>query len=95
MKFVEKYPEIDYSSLNKNLVYPEMAIRLNIKGKVTVRVLVGADGRAMKSFVERSDSQILEGAALDAVQRSHFVPAVQNGSNTECWISIPIVFRMK
>lgn len=93
--FVEQEPVIDYEQLQKLIVYPEMAIRANIEGTVTIRVLVGKDGLPKKLIIEDSDNSILDKAAKDAILKSKFTPAIQNKSPTQCWISIPVRFRLR
>ena len=72
-----------------------MARKAGIEGKVIVRVLVGKDGKPMKSVVQNSDSQMLDQAAKDAVMKSVFTPAIQNGQPITCWVSIPITFKLR
>src|SRR3989339_552456 len=49
---VEKEPYIDLAELQKKIVYPEMARRAGIEGKVIVRVYVGKDGTPVKTLIE-------------------------------------------
>lgn len=94
-KEVESEPNVDLEALMKKIVYPETARRAGVEGRVIVRVLVGKDGKPMKSKIQTSESSLLEQAALDAVSKTIFVPAIQNGQPTTCWVSIPIQFRLK
>lgn len=91
---VEQEANLDYAELQKRVEYPEMARRNNIEGKVTIRVLVGKDGKAMKSIVEQSDNKLLEAAAKKAVMETSFTPAVQNGTPVVQWISVPVSFTL-
>jgi protein TonB len=92
---VESEPNVDLEALMKKIVYPETARRAGVEGRVIVRVLVGKDGKPIKSKIQSSESSLLENAALEAVNKTSFVPAIQNGSPTTCWVSIPIQFRLK
>lgn len=93
---VEKDPYVDLGKLQKSIVYPEMARRANIEGRVVVRVLVGADGKARKAVVEDSDNVMLNDAAIKAINDyGTFIPAIQNGQPITCWVSIPINFRLR
>ena len=92
---VEKEPVVDLGELQRRIIYPEMARKAGIEGKVIVRVLVGKDGKPMKSVVQNSDSQMLDQAAKDAVMKSIFTPAIQNGQPITCWVSIPITFKLR
>ncbi|HRP01721.1 MAG TPA: energy transducer TonB [Candidatus Kapabacteria bacterium] len=93
---VEKEPGVDLGKLQKSIVYPDLARRANVEGRVVVRVLVGSDGRARKYFIESSDHELLNQAALDAIKNyGLFTPAIQNGNAITCWVSIPITFRLR
>lgn len=93
---VEKEPGVDLGKLQKSIVYPDLARRAGVEGRVIVRVLVGPDGKARRSFIESSDHELLNQAALDAIKNyGLFTPAIQNGQAIICWVSIPITFRLR
>ncbi|MBI5325589.1 MAG: energy transducer TonB [Ignavibacteriae bacterium] len=92
---VEKEPYIDLAELQRKIVYPEMARRAGVEGKVTVRVYVNKDGRPSKTIIEASDNELLNDAARSAIMKSVFTPAIQNGSPVALWVSIPINFRLR
>lgn len=92
---VEKEPYIDLADLQRRIVYPEMARKAGIEGSVVVRVLVDKNGKPKKAVVQSSDSQLLDQAAIDAVLKSTFTPAIQNGQPIMCWVSIPIRFKLR
>ncbi len=92
---VEKEPNVDLAQLQKNVEYPEMAKRAGVEGKVSIRVLVSKTGKPKKTIIESSDSDLLNDAATKAVMKTSFTPAIQNGSPIDCWVSIPIVFRLR
>jgi protein TonB len=92
---VEKEPYIDIRELQKKVVYPELAKRASIEGKVNIRVLVGKNGVPKKSLIESTDSELLNDAATRAVMNAVFTPAIQNNQPIDCWVSIPIVFRLR
>lgn len=93
---VEKEPGIDPGKLNQLVKYPEMARKANIEGTVYLKILVDKDGKITRTIVEMSDNKALNDAALQAVKSYGYVtPAVMNGQPVACWISIPIVFRLK
>ncbi len=92
---VDKDPYVDVGVLNRSVVYPQVAKRAGIEGKVTVRVLVRKDGKARKNFVVSTDSELLNKSAIDAVMQAKYLPAIQNGKPLACWITVPIAFKMK
>lgn len=92
---VEREPFLDIRELQKLVVYPEVAKRAGIEGRVFVRVLVGKNGLPKKYIIEGSDSDLLNAAAAKAVMSTVFTPAIQNNKPVECWVSIPIIFRLR
>lgn len=92
---VEKEPYIDIKELQKKVVYPELAKRAGIEGRVTIRVLVGKNGVPKKHLLESTDSELLNDAAIKAIMSSVFTPAIQNNQPIDCWVSIPVVFKLR
>lgn len=92
---VDKEPYIDLTELQKKIVYPDIARRAGIEGTVNIRVLIDKKGNPRKYIIESSDSDLLNKAASDAVMASRFTPAIQGTTPLDCWVSIPINFRMK
>ncbi len=92
---VEKEPQVDLAELQRRIVYPEVARKAGIEGQVIVRVLVDKNGKPKQAVIQHSDSQMLDQSAKDAVMKSVFTPAIQNGQPITCWVSIPIKFRLR
>ena len=92
---VEKEPTIDLGELQKKIVYPEIARRAGIEGKVLIRVLVDKDGKPRRHRIEFTDNEALNDAAVKAVMASVFTPAIQNDRPVQCWVTLPVVFRLR
>lgn len=92
---VDKEPYIDIGELQKRTIYPEIARRAGIEGTVNIRVLVDKKGNPKKYIIESSDSDLLNKAAIDAVMSSVFTPAIQGTTPLDCWVSIPMNFKMR
>ncbi len=92
---VEKQPQTDMAELQKSVVYPEMAKKAGIEGKVILRVLVDTDGSVRKVAVMQTDSQLLVESAKNAVEKATFTPAIQNNQPVMVWVSIPITFKLR
>lgn len=76
--------------------YPPAARRNGDEGTVLLRVLVAADGAAVKVELDRSSgSALLDNAALEAVRGWRFVPARRGQQNIEDWVRVPVVFRLE
>lgn len=93
---VEKEPGVDYARLQSLVIYPDLAKRAGIEGRVTIRVLIDKDGSVRKMFIEDSDNSLLNDAAETAIRNyGRFKPAIQNQEPIMCWISIPIQFKLR
>lgn len=78
------------------LVYPAFALRERLQGTVTLRVLVGVDGRPLQAEVERSSgNRELDRSAREQVLAGwHFHPAMQHGTAVRAWALVPVAFRL-
>jgi len=92
---VEQEPKWDESELKKNVIYPDMAKRANIEGQVILNVFVDKTGKVKKIELVKSDSDMLIEAAKNAILKTTFTPAIQNGQPVGCWVTMPIRFTMK
>lgn len=73
--------------------YPRAALRRGESGEVMLQVQVGANGRPQQVDVARSSgSQALDRAAVDAVRRWRFDPALDNGQPVAGVVQIPVAF---
>lgn len=76
-------------------VYPPRCLRLEIEGKVEVRVLVGENGRPQEVTLGKSSGDAsLDEAAMEAVRRWRFEAARRNGVAVRVWASVPIEFKL-
>jgi TonB family protein len=91
---VDTEPETDMKSLKKAIVYPKIALDKGLEGRVSVRALIGANGRILKSFTENSSNSIFDEPAQTAVRRAAFTPAIHKGKKIQRWISVPVLYRL-
>lgn len=74
--------------------YPEQEAKQNHHGVVTLRFLVGADGKVKKSLVMTSSGYpALDEAALFAIAKCNFNPPVINGKPVDAWIAVQYVWK--
>ena len=73
-------------------VYPEFAREAQIQGRVVLHVLVGKDGRVKNAKVYRGVKG-LDGAALDAIKKWVFKPALSNNKPVAVWVEVPVEFH--
>lgn len=75
--------------------YPRAAMQMSREGRVRVRVDIGADGVPTdSSLVESSGDRDLDRAALQAVRRWRFKPALAHGAPVASNVTVPIEFRL-
>jgi len=77
--------------------YPAELLAARIEGKPTLRVLVGANGRAKEVTVHRSSGyRAFDESARDTVlRRWRFIPAKRKGVAVDCEVLVPVVFYME
>lgn len=75
--------------------YPPGDIRAGIEGGVTVRLLIGVDGRVKTIEVLKSPSESLASATRrHALARWRFRPATHDGVPVESWKTMTLRFRI-
>ena len=80
---------------NPHPAYPLVSRRIGEEGKVLLKVVVTADGRAATVDVEKSSHfERLDEAARQSVARWRFVPARRGDEAIEASVIVPVVFRL-
>jgi protein TonB len=75
--------------------YPRQAFRGHEEGTVLVRVNVDANGMATNpEVVNRSGSRELDRAAIDAVRKWQFKPALKDGKAIASTVDVPVEFKL-
>ncbi|MBK34398.1 MAG: hypothetical protein CME26_02570 [Gemmatimonadetes bacterium] len=74
--------------------YPEIARKAGLQGKVFVRFHVGKDGRVHEVQILKGEA-IFQQAAIDAVMKFRFSPAMQNDKAVSVWMSQVIRFDLQ
>lgn len=72
--------------------YPEAARKRRIEGTVIYRATIAADGKLIEALLEAGAHELLNQAALEALERMLFVPASRNGKSVQGQISVPFTF---
>lgn len=76
-------------------IYPPGLIRQEIEGSVTVRVLVGIDGRVKAVEPLRFDDDAFVRATRDqALRKWRFLPATRDGAPFESWREMTVRYEM-
>ncbi|WP_163484575.1 energy transducer TonB, partial [Escherichia coli] len=76
--------------------YPASELRAQRDGRVSVRVLVGADGR-VKSVeqVSATSPAFFEATRQQALSKWRFKPATRGGVAEESWMTLSVTFQIK
>ncbi len=83
------------SAIQKKIVYPEIAKRAGVEGKVYILAFVDEQGTVTKAQVIKGIGAGCDEAALDAVLKTKFTPGKQRGKPVRVQVSIPILFKLK
>jgi protein TonB len=76
--------------------YPILARRRGIAGMVVLRAEVSPQGRCIQAKVTKSSGfGPLDEAALEAVKKWRFVPAMRGGEAVSAWVEIPVNFKLE
>jgi protein TonB len=92
---VEEMPELigGIKGLQGKIVYPEIAKRVGVEGKVIVQAIVDENGKVVSVNTVKGIGSGCDEVAMDAVRNSKFVPGKQRGKNVKVQVTIPIVFK--
>lgn len=63
--------------------FPFEAKRRNVKGTVVYRVMIDAQGRMVEAVLEKGLDPLVDQAALEAIERTRFLPATRGGKPVE------------
>lgn len=74
-------------------VYPDLAREAQVEGTVQLWALVDLDGSVREVRVRKS-VPLLDEAAVAAVSRWRFTPALNNGRPVRVWVAIPVRFTL-
>lgn len=94
---VATQPRFDADYLNNPApAYPALSRRLGEQGRVTLRVLVDAQGLPERVELRNSSGfDRLDKTALDTVRRWKFVPAKRGNDTFSEWVLVPISFSLR
>ncbi|HSW55362.1 MAG TPA: energy transducer TonB [Ignavibacteriaceae bacterium] len=93
---VEEMPEPlgGLKSIQEKIVYPEIAKRAGVEGKVFVKAFVDETGMVTSAEIVKGIGAGCDEAAIDAVLQTKFSPGKQRGRPIKVQVTIPIVFKL-
>jgi TonB family protein len=81
--------------IQKKIMYPELAKRAGIQGKVYVLTLIDENGKVADAKIIKGIGAGCNEAALEAVKAVTFTPGRKNGRPVKVQVTIPIVFKLQ
>jgi TonB family protein len=75
-------------------VYPELAKKAGLEGKVWVKILVDTEGKPKQVVILKSDSDVFNQVAVDAANQFLFTPAYLKDKPVSVWVSVPFKFKL-
>jgi protein TonB len=76
--------------------YPSASRRLEEEGTVTLKFLVGVDGKVKESAVDKSSGfRRLDEAARQGLSKCQFKPGTENGQPFEGWASMRYTWKLE
>lgn len=93
---VEELPEIigGYESVLRRIVYPEIAKRVGLQGRVFVSAYIDENGNVVKVELVKGIGLGCDEAALAVVKDTKFHPGKQRGKPVKTRMNIPIQFQL-
>lgn len=93
---VEEMPEPigGIASIQSKIIYPEIAKRAGVEGKVYVLAYVDENGNVTKADISKGIGAGCDEAARDAVLKTKFKPGKQRGKPVKVQVHIPVVFKL-
>jgi len=85
-----------FPAIQKNLVYPEIARKAGVEGRVYVNVLIDEQGNVIDTKILKSlGNNGCDEAAVAAIRKVKWKPAKQRDKPVKVWVGIPVVFKLK
>jgi len=81
-------------AIQRSVVYPEIAQRAGVQGRVYVLAYVNESGEVTKAEIQRDIGAGCGQAAVNAVLKAKFIPGKQRGKPVKVRVSIPIRFQL-
>jgi protein TonB len=85
-----------FAAIQRNLVYPEIARKAGVEGKVVVHVQISEKGDVVNTKILQSlGNNGCDEAAIAAIKSVKWKPAMQRDRPVKVWVAIPVVFKLK
>jgi len=93
---VDKMPEPigGTYAIQEKVVYPEIAKRAGIEGKIFVKAFIDEKGDVVAAEIIKGIGSGLNEAAVNAIRQTKFSPAIHRGKPVKVQVVIPILFKL-
>lgn len=93
---VEQMPEPigGIAAIQSKIIYPEIAKRAGVEGRVYINAFVDENGNVTKAIVLKGIGAGCDEAALKAVEATKFKPGRQRGKAVKVQVSVPVIFKL-
>ena len=94
---VEDMPEPigGIQAIQKKIVYPDLAKKVGIQGKVFVTAFIDETGTVTKAKLLKGLGAGCDEEAINAVMHTKFKPGMQRGRPVKVQVTIPIIFKLQ
>lgn len=94
---VEEMPEPigGIEGIQQKIVYPEIAKRAGVQGRVFVKAFVDENGNVNKVELIKGIGAGCDEAAMSAVQQTRFKPGKQRGKPVKVQVTVPVLFKLQ
>ncbi|HSL90052.1 MAG TPA: energy transducer TonB [Ignavibacteriaceae bacterium] len=82
-------------AIQSKILYPEIAKRAGIEGKVFIQAFIDENGDVADAKVIRGIGAGCDETALEAVKQTKFTPGKHKGEPVKVQVAIPIVFKLQ
>ena len=82
------------SAIQKKIIYPEIAKRAGIEGKVYIQAFIDEKGDVVKTKILKGIGSGCDEAAMEAVGKTKFTPGKLRGKLVKVQEVVPIVFKL-
>jgi protein TonB len=82
------------AAIMSKIVYPEIAKRAGVEGRVYVLAFVDKEGNVTKAKITKGIGAGCDEAALKAVEETKFKPGKQRGKAVNVQVSVPVFFKL-
>ncbi len=82
-------------AIQKKIIYPEIAKRAGVQGRVYVKAYVDETGKVTKVELIRGIGAGCDEAAMEAVNSTMFKPGKQRGKPVKVQVTVPVLFKLQ